>query len=135
MMENVVVMELAPPAHLVRGAWTAVSPPLRSAACYAVLPGSTVAYHGGMAQPEINQRDLRSRSKEIMDAVAGGQSFTVTRDGHEIGELIPLRRRRRFVARDEFTAMSRNAVSVDITAFRADQDAAVDSEAVDPHER
>ena len=90
---------------------------------------------GVMAQPEINQRDLRSRSKEIMDAVAGGQSFTVTRDGHEIGELIPLRWRRRFVARDEFTATSRNAASVDINAFRADQDAAADQKVVDPYEQ
>ncbi len=64
-------------------------------------------------QPEITQRDLRSRSKEIMDAVEHGQSFTVTRDGHRIGELIPLRRRRRFVPRQEFAAMSRNAPSVD----------------------
>ncbi|WUH91949.1 type II toxin-antitoxin system prevent-host-death family antitoxin [Streptomyces sp. NBC_00433] len=61
------------------------------------------------AQPEITQRDLRNRSKEIMDAVQGGQSFTVTRDGHQIGELIPLRRRRRFVPRSEFAAMSRTA--------------------------
>lgn len=41
------------------------------------------------AQPEITQRDLQNRSKEIMDAVQGGQSFAVTRDGHQIGELIP----------------------------------------------
>lgn len=88
-----------------------------------------------VAQPEITQRDLRSRSKEIMDAVEGGQSFTVTRDGHEIGELIPLRRRRRFVARDEFIAMSRNAATVDIDTFRADQATAADQEVVDPYER
>ena len=31
-----------------------------------------------------------------MDAVEGGQAFTVTRDGHQIGELIPLRQRRRY---------------------------------------
>ena len=48
------------------------------------------------AQPEITQRDLRIRSKEIMDAVENGQAFTVTRDGHRIGELIPLRQRRPF---------------------------------------
>jgi prevent-host-death family protein len=54
--------------------------------------------------PEITQRDLRSRSREIMDAVEHGQSFTVTRDGHRIGELVPLRGRRRFVSRDEFAA-------------------------------
>ena len=42
------------------------------------------------AQPEITQRDLRNRSKEIMDAVEDGLAFTVTRDGREIGELIPI---------------------------------------------
>jgi prevent-host-death family protein len=59
------------------------------------------------SQPEITQRDLRMRSKEIMDAVERGQAFTVTRDGHRIGELVPLRQRRRFVSRAEFAAMSR----------------------------
>jgi len=49
---------------------------------------------GMTSQPEITQRDLRNRSQEIMDAVERGQAFTVTRDGHRIGELIPLRRRR-----------------------------------------
>jgi len=29
-------------------------------------------------QPEITQRDLRNKSREIMDAVQGGQAFTVT---------------------------------------------------------
>lgn len=87
------------------------------------------------AYPEITQRDLRARSREIMDAVERGQSFTVTRDGHRIGELIPLRRRRRFVSRQEFSAMSRNAPAVDLEAFRADQDAALDNEAGGAYER
>jgi prevent-host-death family protein len=78
------------------------------------------------AQPEITQRDLRNRSKEIMDAVENGQAFTVTRDGHRIGELIPLRQRRRFVPRQEFTASSRHAPPMDIEAFRADQEAALE---------
>jgi prevent-host-death family protein len=87
------------------------------------------------AQPEITQRDLRNRSKEIMDAVENGQAFTVTRDGHQIGELVPLRRRRRFVPREEFAAMSRNAPAIDLDAFRADQDATADHETADPYER
>ena len=87
------------------------------------------------AYPEITQRDLRTRSREIMDAVEHGESFTVTRDGHRIGELIPLRRRRRFVPRQEFVAMSRNAPGIDLEAFRADQDAATDHEASSPYER
>jgi len=84
-------------------------------------------------QPEISQRDLRMRSKEIMDAVERGQSFTVTRDGHEIGELVPLRRRRRFVSRAEFAEASRTAPAVDLAAFRADQEAAYDQGLVDPY--
>jgi len=86
-------------------------------------------------QPEITQRDLRNRSKEIMDAVENGQAFTVTRDGHQIGELIPLRRRRRFVPRQEFAAMSRGAPVIDIDTFRADQDAALDHGAGSRYER
>lgn len=70
-----------------------------------------------------------------MDAVEGGQAFVVTRDGRSIGELIPLRRRRRFVPRAEFAAMSRAAPALDLGAFRADQAAAYDDEADDPYER
>ncbi|MFE9579326.1 type II toxin-antitoxin system Phd/YefM family antitoxin [Nocardia sp. NPDC006044] len=86
-------------------------------------------------QPEITQRDLRNKSKEIMDAVEHGRSFTVTRDGHQIGELIPLRRKRRFVSREDFAAMSRNAPDIDLEAFRTDQEAAVETEASGPYDR
>lgn len=70
-----------------------------------------------------------------MDAVQHGQSFTVTRDGHRIGELIPLRARRRFVPRQEFAAMSRRTPVIDIGAFRADQEATADHEAHSRYER
>ena len=84
---------------------------------------------------EVSQRDLRMRSKEIMDAVERGDSFAVTRDGHRIGELIPLRRRRRFLSRAEFARGSTLAPSMDIDAFRADQDAAYDQDLADPYAR
>jgi prevent-host-death family protein len=86
-------------------------------------------------QPEVTQRDLRTRSKEIMDAVESGRSFTVTRGGHEIGELIPLRRRRRFVSREKFAVMSRGAPGFDLDAFRADQSVAIEDEVGDPYDR
>jgi antitoxin (DNA-binding transcriptional repressor) of toxin-antitoxin stability system len=70
-----------------------------------------------------------------MDAVENGQAFTVTRDGHRIGELIPLQRRRRFVPRQEFAAMSRAAATVDLDAFRADQEATADQGIADPYAR
>lgn len=75
------------------------------------------------------------RSKEIMDAVERGDSFAVTRDGHQIGELIPLRRRRRFVSRAEFAHGSQLAPTIDIETFRADQDAAYNHTLGDPYAR
>ena len=69
------------------------------------------------------------------DAVERGDSFAVTRDGHRIGELIPLRRRRRFLSRAEFARGSLLAPPIDIDAFRADQDAAYDQDLADPYAR
>jgi antitoxin (DNA-binding transcriptional repressor) of toxin-antitoxin stability system len=70
-----------------------------------------------------------------MDAVERGESFTVTRDGHRIGELIPLRHRRRFVTREEFAVSSRNAPDADLDAFRADQVATADQELGSAYDR
>ncbi|MER7787737.1 prevent-host-death protein [Streptomyces sp. NPDC097640] len=86
-------------------------------------------------KPDIAQRDLRTRPKEIMDAVQEGQAFTLTRDGRRIGELAPLRHRRRFVPRGEFAAMSRTAPDISLDAFRADQDATTEQGPDDPYAR
>lgn len=83
---------------------------------------------------EITQRDLRNRSGEIMDSVEHGNSFVVTRNGHPIGELVPLRRRRT-VSREQFAATSAGAQVVDAARFRADLDETVDGEARDPYAR
>lgn len=82
--------------------------------------------------PEIALGDLRTRSGEIMDAVERGESFIVTLDGRPIGKLIPLRRGRRFVSRQEFTSGSGRAPATDLEALRADQDAALDQESGSP---
>lgn len=87
------------------------------------------------AQREVSQRDLRLRSKEIMDAVEGGDSFAVTRDGRPIGELIPLRRRRRFLSRAEFVHNSQRAPKIDLEQFRADQIGVYDEGFTDPYAR
>lgn len=102
-------------AELLSGPCRAARTLWHTAACLGIMVGMS-------AQPEITQRDLRNRSKEIMDAVQHGKAFTVTRDGLPIGELIPLRRRRRFVPREEFSALSRSAPDVSLDAFREDQD-------------
>ncbi|MGW3120124.1 prevent-host-death protein [Streptomyces sp. NPDC001107] len=71
----------------------------------------------------------------MLDAVQSGQAFAVARGGHRVGELIPLRRRRRFVPRAEFAAVSRTAPDVSLDAFRDDQDAVVEQELDDPYAR
>lgn len=96
-------------------------------------PGATVTDMS--VQPDITQQDLRHRSREIVDAVAEGQSFTLTRDGHPVGRLLPLRQPRRFVSRRGFAAGSRAAPAVDLDAFRADQDAMADPGPDDPYAR
>lgn len=88
-----------------------------------------------MSARKVSQRDLRMRSKEIMDAVERGDSFTVTRVGHQIGELIPLRRRRCFITRTEFARGSELAPPIDVDGFRADQDSAYEQALNDPYAR
>ena len=76
-----------------------------------------------------------AHQRDVRPIVEFRAPFTVTREGHQIGELIPIRRRRRFVSRQEFAAMSRNAPVSELDAFRADQDAAADHGDSDPYER
>lgn len=86
-------------------------------------------------EQQVSQRDLRLRSREIMDAVERGESFTVTRDGRRIGELIPMRAPRRFVTRVDFAMASNGAPSVDLDRFREDQDAVLAADVDDPYDR
>jgi antitoxin (DNA-binding transcriptional repressor) of toxin-antitoxin stability system len=83
----------------------------------------------------ISQRDLRMRSREIMDSVEAGQRFTVSRGGHDIAELIPLRRPRRFVTREDFAASSSQYPRLDLAQFRADVEAIADPDEFDRYEQ
>jgi antitoxin (DNA-binding transcriptional repressor) of toxin-antitoxin stability system len=71
----------------------------------------------------ISQRELRNDSGDIMRRLDLGESFVVTRHGAPVGELRPLRRHR-FVSSDVVAQAFRHAPPVDLTAFRADLDAA-----------
>lgn len=83
-----------------------------------------LAYGSSMgAPPEITQQDLQTNSGDILDALEAGQAFIITRDGRQIGELIPVQPQSRFVLRAVFATSSRNPSSIDPAAFRADQNA------------
>ncbi|BBX50340.1 hypothetical protein GCM10009645_36870 [Mycolicibacterium poriferae] len=50
----------------------------------------------------IPQRGLRSENTEVMDAVAGGETFIVAHDGESVAELRPtLTARKTFISRRE----------------------------------
>ncbi len=53
----------------------------------------------------IAQRDLRNDVSAILRRVAAGESFTVTVRGEPVAELVPVRRPRQFVPRDEVAAL------------------------------
>ena len=82
---------------------------------------------------QISQRDLRFRSREIMDAVERGESFVVTRGRRPMGQLIPLRRR--FVSRAQFADSSLRAAEPDLDAFRTALDEAAETFLDDPYAR
>ena len=75
----------------------------------------------------ISQRELRNENAKVMDAVAGGETFIVTRNGEPLAEIRPIQSARKtFIRRQD---LSRNAgvrVRIDPDPFRRDLHNAVD---------
>ncbi|MGH9043791.1 MAG: type II toxin-antitoxin system Phd/YefM family antitoxin [Acidimicrobiales bacterium] len=81
-----------------------------------------------MAQT-IAQRELRNDNAKVIDAVAAGETFVVTRSGVPVAELRPIERpRRRFVAREELVILGAAGPHVDLANFKADLDRIVDQD-------
>jgi prevent-host-death family protein len=75
----------------------------------------------------IAQRELRNQNAKVIEAVAAGQTFVVTRNGEPVAELRPIRSARRvFVAREEVLALAEANVRIDRHQFRADLDRVID---------
>lgn len=75
----------------------------------------------------IPQRELRNQNAAIIDAVAAGASFVVTRNGTPIAELRPVTRAQRvFVPKAELSAVAARSSPIDAAAFRADLDDVVE---------
>lgn len=75
----------------------------------------------------IPQRELRNENAKVMDAVAAGETFVVTRNGEPVAELRPIRAgRRTFITRAEVAALATANVRIDRDQFRADLDAVID---------
>lgn len=76
---------------------------------------------------QITQRELRNESGRIMRALDKGKSFTVTRNGVPVGELIPVRQRA-FVPVETVVAVFAGAPRVSPARFRKDIDAMIDQD-------
>lgn len=75
----------------------------------------------------IAQRELRNDNAQVIDAVASGESFVITRNGVAVAELRPIRRtERRFVPKAEVIALAASGPHVDLGQFRSDLDRVVD---------
>ncbi len=75
----------------------------------------------------IPQRELRNENAKVMDAVAAGETFVVTRNGEPVAELRPIRAgRRTFITRAEVAALAAANVRIDRDRFRSDLDAVID---------
>ena len=62
-----------------------------------------------------------------MRALDRGESFVVTRNGVDVGELSPLRRRQ-FVTAETVSVAFRGAPGIDARGFRDDIDAVIDQD-------
>jgi prevent-host-death family protein len=75
----------------------------------------------------IPQRDLRNENAKVIEAVADGETFIVTRNGTPVAELRPFRSgRRTLVPKAELLALAALGPHVDARQFREDIDRVVD---------
>ena len=75
----------------------------------------------------IAQRELRNDNAKVIEAVAAGERFVVTRNGVPIAELRPIQQTRRtFVPTAELLQIGVTALRIDREQFRADLDRVAD---------
>ena len=83
--------------------------------------------YNAVMRRRITQRELRNESGRIMRALDKGESFTVTRNGVPVGELVPVRPRM-FVTAEAVAATYRGAPRIARATFRQDLDAVINQE-------
>ena len=74
---------------------------------------------------EVTIRELRNDGGRVLDRVARGEALTVTRDGHPVAELRPLRRAT--MRASTLLHRWRRLPMLDAAALRADIDRVLDS--------
>ena len=89
---------------------------------------SSSGYTPRMAKT-IPQRELRNNNAGVIEAVAAGESFVITRNGVPVADLTPVRTtRRRLVPRSDLGAIFGQGPHIDRQSFREDIDGVIDPE-------
>jgi prevent-host-death family protein len=55
-----------------------------------------------VAMADVASRELRNRTRSLLDRVAAGETIRITVDGRPVAVLEPIRTRPRWMRRDEF---------------------------------
>ncbi len=55
---------------------------------------------------EIASRELRNKTRSLLDRVANGEHLTITVDGRPVAELIPPSSRHRWMGKDQFLSQA-----------------------------
>lgn len=77
----------------------------------------------------IPQRELRNDNARVIDAVATGETFIVTRHGVPVAELRPIGSgRRTLVPKRDLLDLVASGPHIDADQFRADLERAIDQE-------
>lgn len=70
----------------------------------------------------ISQRELRNQSAAIMNGLEAGEAYTITRNGHPVGQLLPITGPRESVPTAEFMAACAGLPRIDYAQMRAEMD-------------
>ena len=73
---------------------------------------------------DVTVRDLRNKGGEVLKKVEAGQSFIITRDGHPVAEIQPLRRRP--LSREVVLERFARVPAIDGAKLRSDIDSVID---------
>lgn len=94
----------------------------------AVVANCSLGGYTAVVATVIPQRELRNDNARVLDAVARGESFVITRHGLPVAELRPVAdQRRTFVPTSELGSLLTASSAVDAAAFRDDVDRLLDS--------
>ncbi|WP_425004488.1 type II toxin-antitoxin system Phd/YefM family antitoxin [Mycolicibacterium sp. S3B2] len=75
----------------------------------------------------IPERELRNENAKVIDAVANGATFIVTRNGEPVAEIRPIQSvRKTFIRRQDLTRNAGVRDRIDPDQFRRDLDNTVD---------